>query len=233
MRFVEPRAAVSRAVLLLACASLSGCAWWFKARPATPALSAKAPQAGPAAASAPATDRAGEPEIMVSPTAQRAFDEARRLLRAGRTAEAERAFLALTQSDPGLAGPHANLGVIYRDQGQRLEAAIRELETAVKLSPRQASLHNELGVTYRQAGQFEKARKAYEDALARDPNHAPAVLNLGILFDLYLGDGARALAQYERYLALSPQGDAVVTKWVAELKNRKPAALAVSKKEKE
>ena len=34
-----------------------------------------------------------------------------------------------------------------------------------------------------------------------------------------------------RYLALTPGGDAVVAKWVADLKNRKPATLAVSRKE--
>jgi hypothetical protein len=52
---------------------------------------------------------------------------------------------------------------------------------------------------------------------------------------MYLGDGARALDLYSRYLALSPSGDAVVTKWVAELKNRKAAApvtVTASKKEK-
>jgi hypothetical protein len=38
---------------------------------------------------------------------------------------------------------------------------------------------------------------------------------------------------YERYLAMSPQGDAAVTKWVADLKNRKPALTTLSKKEKE
>ena len=46
------------------------------------------------------------------------------------------------------------------------------------------------------------------------------------------GDGPRALELYSRYLALSPSGDAAVTKWVAELKNRKAAPITVSKKEK-
>ena len=54
------------------------------------------------------------------------------------------------------------------------------------------------------------------------PNYAAAVLNLGVLDDLYLGDSARALELYTRYLALTPAGDPVVTKWVADVKNRKP-----------
>ena len=58
------------------------------------------------------------------------------------------------------------------------------------------------------------------------------MLNLGILHDLYLGDGARALALYDRYLALSPGGDATVSKWVADLRRRKPAPVALNEKEK-
>ncbi|MCE4552928.1 tetratricopeptide repeat protein [Roseateles cellulosilyticus] len=212
---------------LVAALVLGGCASKPVSKGAAPAAAVMA--AAPASATETARVPAAEPEVVVTPVAQRSFDDARGLMRAGRTAEAERALLALTKSDPGLAGPHANLGILYRDSGGRLEPAITELELAVKLSPRQPALHNELGLAYRQAGRFGHARQAYEQALALDPNHAAAVLNLGILLDLYLGDGPRALAQYERYLALTPQGDAAVTKWIAELKNRKSVATVASK----
>jgi Flp pilus assembly protein TadD len=85
---------------------------------------------------------------------------------------------------------------------------------------------NERGITLRQQGEFAKAREAYEKAIALEPNYAVATLNLGILQDLYLWDTTQALTLYERYLALSPAGDAVVSKWVADLKNRKPAVNA-------
>ncbi|MBC7917838.1 MAG: tetratricopeptide repeat protein [Rhodoferax sp.] len=91
---------------------------------------------------------------------------------------------------------------------------------------------NQQGIDLRKAGQFAKAREAYEQALAKDASYAPAALNLGILFDLYLCDNARALALYDRYLTLTPQGDSTVTKWVAELKNRKPALAAAASMEK-
>jgi len=226
MRSVEHRAAWE----VLACMALAACATTPEPGAATGVKAPQAVVASAAPASAPesAPVKAVEPEVVVTPAAQRAFDDARRLMRAGRTDDAERAFLALTKSDPDLAGPHANLGVIYRDHGNRFEPAVAELERAVKLSPRQAAFHNELGVAYRQAGQFDKARQAYEQALALDANFAPAVLNLGILSDLYLGDGARALTLYERYLALTPQGDAAVAKWVVDLKNRKPSPVAAA-----
>ena len=204
--------------------------------PATTTAAGSAPRtagatAAPAAA-ASAVVTSAPADVAVSPESQRAFDDAARALRAGQAADAERRFRSLAQAHPELPGPHANLGLIQRQAGKLPEAVVA-LETAVKLSPRQPVYWNQLGVTYRQAGEFAKARAAYEKALALDPGYSAAVLNLGILHDLYLNDGARALDLYGRYLLLQPSGDATVTKWVADLKNRKAAPITVSRKEKE
>ncbi len=186
----------------------------------TPASPGSAPTAKAPAAVAVAVSTAP-----IAPATQRAFDDALAALRAGRTADAERGFRALAQSEPELAGPHANLGLIAR-QGGRLPEAVGELEKATQLDPQQPVMWNQLGIAYRQQGQFAKARAAYDSALGLDADYATAVLNLGVLNDLYLGDSSRALELYARYLALTPAGDATVTKWVADLKNRKPAAAA-------
>ena len=85
----------------------------------------------------------------------------------------------------------------------------------------QAQALNQRGIAQRQAGAFAQARAAYEEALALDANYRDAVLNLGILQDLYLGDAAQAQAQYARYLELTPEGDATVSKWLTEIRNRK------------
>jgi tetratricopeptide (TPR) repeat protein len=113
----------------------------------------------------------------------------------------------------------------------KLAEAAAALEQTVQQEAKQPVRYNQLGVTYRQLGQFDKARAAYEQAIALDAAYAPAVLNLGILSDLYMGDPARALTLYERYLSLTPAGDATVTKWVAEIKKRKPATTAAAPKE--
>ena len=186
-----------------------------------------------AAASAPvaaAPVAAAEPEVPVDPRAQAAFDTAKRALRAGRNDDAERQLKALAQSNPELGGVHANLGLLFRQAG-KLPEAVTALEKAVQVSPRQAVFHNQLGIAYRQKGEFVKAREAYEKAIALDATYASPVLNLGILSDLYLQDRKRALALYDQYLALAG-GDAAVTKWVADLKNRKDDHVALSMKEK-
>ena len=193
--------------------------------------SAVTPSGGAQATAAPTRPAPPVYEAPVNPTTQRAFDEASRALRSGRVDEAERAYRSLAQASPELGGPHANLGVIYRQAGKLSESA-SELEQATKLSPRQPIFLNQLGITYRQQGQFAKARDAYQRAIALDPGYAAAALNLGILYDLYFGDTQRALEQYARYLALVPNGDATVTKWVADLKNRKPGPITVSRQEK-
>lgn len=226
------------AVLVLALLALGGCSTLSEgmkavqdtvvapvAKAIAPAAAASAPAAAGAAAAPPA-----KVEAPVPPAAQRAFDDALRALRAGRTEDAERGFKALAQSHPDLGGPHANLGLIYRQAG-KFDDSIAALERATKASPEQPVYFNQLGISYRLAGQFAKARSAYERALELDANYAAAQLNLGILFDLYLRDNARALEAYERYAQLSGGKDATVAKWVTELKNRKPAGSAPAKKE--
>jgi Flp pilus assembly protein TadD len=249
MRFVDslrfPTALALPAVVMAAlagCASLPDPIALLRSddKPAATETTQPAAQAGtaaqPAASAAPAAavavaPVAAEPEAPpVDARAQQAFDTARRAMRAGRNDEAERQLKSLAQSNPELGGVHANLGLLYRQAG-KLPEAVAELEKAVQASPRQAVFQNQLGITYRQQGQFVKAREAYEKAIALDASYASPVLNLGILEDLYLQDRKRALALYDQYLALAG-GDAAVTKWVADLKNRKDDHVALSLKEK-
>lgn len=164
-------------------------------------------------------------EAPVNPQAQAAFDAARAHLRAGRTVEAELGFRDVIAKYPELGGAYANLGLILRNAGKHDES-IAALEQAVKVSSKQPVFYNQLGVSHRHKGQFQKARNAYEQAIALDDSYADAHLNLGVLLDLYMSDSPLALLHYERYLVLSPAGDAAVGKWVVDLKNRKPASVA-------
>ena len=211
MRFAEQ---YGRLVLGAAtCALAAGCA--------TQRTASEPTAASTAGAAAPA----------VSAAAQNAFDDALRALAAGKVDQAERGFRNLTETNPELGGPHADLGLIYRQAG-KLPDAVAALETAVRISPQQPVYLNQLGLAYRQQGQFAKARDAYEQALQLAPDYAAATLNLGILNDLYLGDSRRALELYERYLALMPAGDATVSKWVVELNNRRPQRVASGQKDR-
>lgn len=228
--------------MLLAAALTSGCANWtlwpFGARApaaapapavvaAAPATQEPAPEAAQETPPAPAVEPVAAPAEPAPPplppidaTTRARFDEAVRMLRANRLAEAEGAFKALAAQHPSLAGVHANLGLIYRKTG-RLDESAAALEQAVKLSPKQASYYNQLGITWRALGRFDHARKAYEAAIELDSSHAGALVNLAILHDLYLGDAARAVELYTRGAALLPAEAATINKWLAEVKGRK------------
>ncbi|HEX4599074.1 MAG TPA: tetratricopeptide repeat protein, partial [Burkholderiaceae bacterium] len=205
------------------CVAMSGCAGPKPASGPQAAAAAAQPaaavQPGPSPASPlsaeTAAARAKETPTGINPDAQRLFDYGLDALNAGHVDEAAKVFRALTRTNADLGGPHANLGIIYRQAGKPAEA-VAELEQAVRLNPQQPVFLNQLGISYRQQGQFAKAREAYEKAIALDPSYSAAYLNLGILFDLYFWDSKRALDLYDQYLALTPGGDDKVVKWVAD-----------------
>lgn len=119
---------------------------------------------------------------------------------------------------------------LYDEWVQKSFAALRELRPGrwAKAERHDGAAHaagqlNRQGIAARQQGDFAQARAAYEQAVAADANYAPAQLNLGVLHDLYLNHPDEALALYNRYLALTPAGDAAVARWVADVKKRAPA----------
>lgn len=163
-------------------------------------------------------------EPAVHPQARLAYEQAVAALKANRYADAERGFLAVTARAPDIAGPYANLGIVYYRTGRAAEA-VRSLERAIELNPK-AAYYNELGMVHRAEGRFDAARRAYLAAIALDPDYAYAQLNLGILYDLYLQQPEKALPYYERYRALTPSEATTIGKWIADLKRRNGSSTA-------
>jgi len=124
----------------------------------------------------------------------------------------------------------ANLAVVY-ERTQRVPLAIKTMRRAMALNSQRADYHNLVGVWHRHQGEFKEARQAYEQALALDPDYAPAQLNLGILWDIYLQEPDRALGYYQRYQQLVPAETATITKWMADIEQRKRAAERKPKQE--
>lgn len=147
------------------------------------------------------------------------YDRALGLIRERRYREAETALRAVIRDQPRLAGPYANLGIVYAETG-RVAQAERAFRQALERNPGSAASYNRLGLLYREAGRFEDARRAYEQALAADPDYAYAHLNLGILLELYLQRPASALVHYRAYERLVG-GDDEVSRWIADLERRR------------
>ena len=75
-----------------------------------------------------------------------------------------------------------------------------------------------------------QAQAAYQRTIATEPNYAPAYLNLGILYDLYLAEPQKALEQFEHYMQIAGENKQVAG-WVVELRKRVGAAAPAAKKE--
>ena len=192
-------------------------AWLFVAAPVLLAGCVTLPGEG----ASPTAAKKAEP--VVNPESRRLYEQALAALQAGRTPEAERGLLAVASREPALAGPHANLGILYA-RTNRAAQAIESLQRAIQLNPDRAAYYNELGLVYRHEGKFTEARDSYARALEADPNYTNAHLNLGILYDLYLQDLDKAMLHYQRYRELAPDEAATVAKWIVDLQQRSRAA---------
>jgi len=125
-------------------------------------------------------------------------------------------FLKMSQSKPNLAGPWANLALIYIKQ-QQYERADNAVKTALKNNPNMPQALNLAGVIAEQDGRIDAAQKFYEKALINKPDYAIAHYNLALLFDVYLQDISKALPHYQQYMAFSGGSDKNTALWIQEL----------------
>jgi len=191
-----------------------------------PQAASTAPQAAsaaPTATPAPALDATPIP-----PRAAQQYSQAILMMKSGKVTDAELEFKQLIVAYPQYAGPQLNLGLLYL-HGSKLTDAETAFKAALQSTPGNPVAGDELGIVERKLGKFSEAEAAYLRAISAEPNYAPAHLNLGVLYDLYLAEPQKALEQYERYLEIAGANKQVAG-WVIELRKR-VGAPAPGKKE--
>jgi len=142
-------------------------------------------------------------------------------MQAGKRAEAINLFRQMTIHSPNLAGPYANLGLLFQHQGLEKEASVA-FDKAISLQPNSAIIYNGAAVFYRSQGRFRDAESVYLQAIEKSSSYAAPVLNLAILYDLYLRQPTKAIHYYKRYLALNDKNNEQVALWLADLEQRQP-----------
>lgn len=156
--------------------------------------------------------------------AQQQFDQALEAMRLKQWSRAQATLKLLNADYPELSGPWLNLGITYLalDRPEQAEAAFTQ---AIAVNANNLDAYNQLAAMKRKTGEFRAAEALYKRALAVWPEHAQSHLNLGILYDVYMGELEEAQRHYRSYQALQPEPDPRVAGWLLDLQ-RQPAMMA-------
>ena len=141
-------------------------------------------------------------QVPSATTAAAAFARALALHQAGRLSDAEKIYWQILAAQPRHFDSLHLLGVISLQRGDA-EAAIRQIDLALKVEPRHILALNNRGNALQQLRRFDEALASYDRALAVRPDYAEALTNRGAaLTGLRRYD--EALSSCDRALALRP-----------------------------
>ena len=132
---------------------------------------------------------------------------------------AEKHFLKMVKEYPMLSGAYANLGVIY-SQNKEWDKSIDMLKQASAKNPKNVKVLNQLGFVYRQSGEFNNAEKNYLKAIELAPSDPTAYLNIGVLYDIYMGKFVKASNYYQKYQGMQSKPDRRVAGWIVDINRR-------------
>jgi Tfp pilus assembly protein PilF len=131
-------------------------------------------------------------------------------------------WLVRTQTD--LSGPCLNLALVYQ-RTEDLDQAELYFRQALQRNPGNLTAYNQYAIFLRRQGRFSNAESVYLQALGVWEADAATHRNLGVLYDMYMGNQAQALQHFYRYQSLVESEDRVVASWIADL-NRQLMTLA-------
>jgi tetratricopeptide (TPR) repeat protein len=123
-------------------------------------------------------------------------------LKAGRTIEARQHFEQVLAEDLGMYMAHVKLADLHERNGA-WNAAIRERQRAVETKPGDPVLLYQLATTLARAARLPEADSAVTRAMTLNPHNAEYVY-LAARVQLALGDTARALGTYQKFMAMAP-----------------------------
>ena len=147
------------------------------------------------------------------------FERANRAITAEEWSAAIEELHWLVENRGDLSGPCLNLALVYQYQNTPEEAE-KYYRQALQVNPANLTAHNQYGIFLREQGRFTDAEQSYLRALEVREAHPETHRNIGVLYDLYMGDRQRALHHFNRYQDLSGSDDVTVAGWIADLQRQ-------------
>lgn len=154
-----------------------------------------------------------------SPDVVKAYKAAIIAMKKGQNSDAQSLFQAILRKEPAMLGAHMNTGILLRQAGE-FDASKQAFLKVIELDSKNAMAYNELGVLARNKGEFDQAEKMYKKAVKLDANYHAPLLNLGILYDLYLLKPKDALNYYKSYQVAAKKPEKNLTIWIKDLEKR-------------
>jgi tetratricopeptide (TPR) repeat protein len=112
--------------------------------------------------------------------------------------DSETLWLNVIENHPDAGPAHYNLGRAYFNLG-RLDEAIQEYQTTIKLYPSYAKAHSDLGLAYYNLGKLDKAITEYKEAIKLNSSDSKTFYNLGLAY-YYKGLIDASIASYQNAL---------------------------------
>lgn len=119
-------------------------------------------------------------------------------------ADAQSAFEKAAKVDPGNASAYLGVGAAMNQQ-QEFSGAEKPLRRSLELDPDSAEAEYELGRSLWGLKKWQEAEPCARKAIEVDKNFPPAHILMGNI-SLRHRDAKSALAEYQEYLRLDPQG---------------------------
>lgn len=164
---------------------------------------------------------------IISEQAKTSFQEALILFQSGDDAQAEAKMKLLVDSESDLSGPAYNLAYFYY-QNEKLDEALKYAQIAVERNGKNLDARNLLAAVYRAKSDFAQSEQAYLDLLQVWGGYLPAYRNLGILYDLYMGQSEKAYPYYKDYNTYTNNEDKQVVGWALVIERRMKAQQAAA-----
>ncbi len=149
------------------------------------------------------------------------YKEALYALKDGKPEAAEVLLKDIIEKHPNLAGPHANIALIYFQKGQTKQAK-QSLEKTITLNPKNPYAYNIMGNIEKNKGNFSNAEKYFLLALKYKTDYAKAHYNIALLYDIYFHEIKKSIHHYQEYLKIiNKKGikDKQTADWIQQLKN--------------